>query len=397
MNIVSSRLVSRLSRLPCFASARIVALLFFYVWLPMVAVAQDVPHADNIISVSDTFDRGILPGDIPIWTSVQGGYITGNQVPHNFYGRMGWVCNSESDTSTGACPVGTANSLGTGESAIHLRFTERRSRLHVDLSLRSYSEQYWMPHVGCPRRKKPMHHVATTNCGSTGLHQNAADLTVILPQSELAKIPSGGVWVARVELHQATRSMFGVDTRVAAFNADIELKVTDNNNIQLYLPAFGNADPRVDLNLRTQPLSGPGGTGMVSGQSVIDACLYDGYNSNSHTFETRLSDPMSLSPEYFVRRVGSAVDLPYNQVKYRVITRTAAQAPVERESGVSLNQAGMDVAEIRAVRLPGVPFPVVCTPFPIQLLTDPFPQNSKGAGRYTGTLKVEFTPSTTAP
>jgi hypothetical protein len=50
----------------------------------------------------------------------------------------------------------------------------------------------------------------------------------------------------------------------------------------------GMTTPQVDLNLRTRPLStAPGG--IVSGRSVVDACLYDGYNANSQSYEIRVT------------------------------------------------------------------------------------------------------------
>ena len=265
----------------------------------------------------------------------------------------------------------------------------------MELSLLAYSERHFTGGggVGCSFGVRNIQNAVTAVCN--GVTNNGKWLTVSLPQAELAKIPSGGIWTARLELNE--RLWGGAHPVVAAFNADIELSVTDDGNIQLYLPAFGNAEPRVDLNLRTQPLSGPGGTGMVSGRSVIDACLYDGYNSNSNTFITRISDPLSTNGDYSVRHVASVGDDAHNRITYRVVTQTANQGAIERRSDVPLSQNGMHMADIRAVRLPGVPYPVVCTPFPIQLITEPFPQNSKAAGHYSGTLKVEFTPSTTAP
>ncbi|EDM3692493.1 hypothetical protein CSM81_23580 [Salmonella enterica subsp. enterica serovar Infantis] len=76
---------------------------------------------------------------------------------------------------------------------------------------------------------------------------------------------------------------------MSTFSADITLDMTDRNHGAIYLPTFGNATPRVDLNLRTKPLStAPGGE--VSGQAAIDVCLYDGYNSNNNWLKVTLSD-----------------------------------------------------------------------------------------------------------
>ena len=189
----------------------------------------------------------------------------------------------------------------------------------------------------------------------------------------------------------------GFDARMTTVRYDYRFIITDDNNIQIYLPEFGDATPTVDLNLRTmRPVSG---LNTVSGHAVLDACLYDGYNTNSKRFTVRVSDPQSNSGaqigKFFVRREGGSQ--VQNRIEYKVKTRMGNLGETNHGSGTPVTFENIDTAEIRAVRLPNIPFPVVCTPWPITLETPEFSQGDKNAGRYSGTLRLEFFPSTTAP
>lgn len=227
---------------------------------------------------------------------------------------------------------------------------------------------------------------------------NSKNLDVRLTTEDLAKIPTGGIWEAVLILEQRQWAA-GAAALKAHWTANITLDVTDRDNGAIYLPAFGQADPLVDLNLRTKPLStAPGGE--VSGSTVIDTCLYDGYNSNNAWLQVTLSDPLppgNRSADIFsVTKTGTTGGNPRDRVDYRV-TMNYNGKPVAMENGKATTLSGVDTALIRPITLPGFSVPVVCTPAPLTLAVQPFAKASKTAGRYSGTLRVNLAARTLAP
>jgi len=378
--------------------------------LPLAVVSQPaqallIPPADNHQVITLNYDKSAPPADTYIWNRASGGYDDSER----YYGNWNWLngawqCLSATDTTNGACtPVGTWSWLaGPVPSALTLRFTEKRSHLSVDIKLMGFNERqtngsgcwgsgysaqsaFWSGNFrGCAD--------GATNVGLA--------LTLWLPQSELAKIPTGGSWQAKLVLSQQDWVLdVGPIHKVATFSADITLNVTDKNNGAIYLPAFGSATPRVDLNLRTKPLStAPGGE--VSGQSTIDMCLYDGYNSNSPWLKVTLADQQNVAGRaadvFSVSRDGSSATAAADRIDYR-ITLNYNNQPQKVNNGQAITLTGVNTALIRPVVLPGIPFPVVCTPAPLTLDVLPFAKLSKAAGHFTGTLRVTLSADALAP
>lgn len=341
-----------------------------------------------------SFDRAVPASDHYLWTQKMHGYSDS----HFSYRQMLFVCLSSIDPKNGACP--TSSWGNEGISSISLRFTERRSRLSQVLVVRGYMERYFTGSQCFGNGWGTRRHFLTSNnhqvCGDYVEPRGSAS-TIWIPQSELAKLPSGGVWTAQLVLKLKTYASQPIGA-ASTYTIDFKLDVTDHNNMQIYLPAHGISTPQVDLNLRTRPLSnGPGG--IVSGQAVVDACLYDGYNSNSQRFEMRVTDknPVpGMAGRFFVQHTSGGTD-ERNRIEYRVRTRTANLGETQHVSGQPVTFTGINNADIRAVRLPNVPFPVVCTPWPITLETPQFRQIDKNTGQYRGELNLEFTPSTSSP
>ncbi|MCS3406581.1 hypothetical protein NYE85_05125 [Serratia sp. AKBS12] len=229
-------------------------------------------------------------------------------------------------------------------------------------------------------------------CNNGGVQFNGKVLDVWLPAAEADRIPTGGIWEASLVLYQ--RRSF-TNTRVATWAANITLNITDKNNGAIYLPAFGSATPRVDLNLRTQPLStAPGG--QVAGSATIDTCLYDGYNANSPWLKLSISDllPAGGRGADIFSLINSANGT--SRIDYRVSLNYNGR-PQAVNNGQEITLTGVDGALIRPVTLPGIPFPVVCTPTPLTLAVLPFAKASRAAGRYTGTLRLKLSATALAP
>ncbi|HEI8868154.1 TPA: pilus assembly protein CblD [Serratia odorifera] len=371
-----------------------VTLLFILLLISHCAHAVvDDPYIDKNQSVSFAFDKtqGALStaaaGRLWIWQKEKGGNSQPDYVSRR---RDSWICNSASSVETGACPF---SSPGGGTSDIKIKFTEKRSRLSVILTLKGQIFNNAIPATGCVTYIGgwPIQSVGYNDC-EDGKPYNGRVLDVWLPAAEADRIPTGGVWEASLVLYQFRESTY---TRAATWAANITLNITDKNNGAIYLPAFGSATPRVDLNLRTQPLStAPGG--QVSGSATIDTCLYDGYNANSPWLKLSISDllPAGGRGADIFSLINSANGT--SRIDYRVSLNYNGR-PQAVNNGQEITLTGVDGALIRPVTLPGIPFPVVCTPTPLTLAVLPFAKASRAAGRYTGTLRLKLSATALAP
>jgi hypothetical protein len=351
------------------------------------AMAQEsIPPVDKHVDAMRAYDRSGNPGDLSLWLNETGGRDISSPLT---YGRAGWVCLSATDPQTGACPMSLAWSSAQGETIIPLRFHEHRSGATIVINVHAFQRRN-----GTECSHPAMQLSAAQGFSCVGVVAPERLLTARIPSSELRKIPFGGEWTARLHLE----SRRWINHKTADFTADIQLNVTDNASMQVYLPAFGQAAPRVDLNLRSSP---PAVGAEMSGAAEIDACLYDGYDSNSARFEIRMTDPGAPVPgapgRFFVRHVERSGDHPSDRVEYEVRSRLADQSEVQHVSGDAMVFHGIRDARKRLVRLPDIPLPVLCVPWSIALKAPAFPKNDRSSGQYSGILRVEFTPSTTAP
>jgi hypothetical protein len=357
------------------------------------ALAQDfIAPADNHVDATRAYDRASNPADLALWTSATGGRDVA--IP-DVYGRAGWVCRSTTDPSSGACPTSIAWHTDEGMTIIPLRFTEHRSGATVVIDVHGFQRLSWPTSPFCTNGIATQYQLsAARQIKCNGLPAAEKLLTARIPSSELRRIPFGGEWTARLHLD----SYIWIDTRTAEFTADIRLDVTDNASMQVHLPELAQAAPRVDLNLRSSPAAVGA---QISGAAQVEACLYDGYGSNSARFEVRMTDPGAPVPgapgRFFVRHVERSGDDPSDRVEYEVRSRLADQAEVQHVSGDALVFHGIRDARLRLVRLPNIPEPVLCVPWSIALKAPAFPKHDRSEGYYTGVLRIEFTPSTTAP
>ncbi|WP_434701653.1 CfaE/CblD family pilus tip adhesin [Pseudomonas sp. D1-36] len=377
---------------------RLIAFIAAVTALPAFA---DIHPSDYYQSVVLEFDRSTPNPTYYLWEKMIHGWSAQHK-PGAGYTNMHFVCLSNTDPANGQCSTTTAGRLGT--TSIPLRFTERRSGLSYVLVVKGQLYRKY-PNNLCNGSWDGRIFVLTTN-GAAYCNQEEEDITrrsegtgstLWIPQSEFAKLPTGGIWTAKMILRLKMYASQPIE-RAYTYTVDFKLDVTDRDNMQIYLPAYGMTTPQVDLNLRTRPLStAPGG--IVSGRSVVDACLYDGYNANSQSYEIRVTGTTpvpGMEGRFFVHHTSGGSG-ERNRIEYTVRTRTANLGETQHVSGQPVSFNGINNAEIRAVKLPNVPYPVVCTPWPITLDTPPFNQIDKNTGQYRGELKLEFTPSTSSP
>lgn len=336
--------------------------------------AEVVQPTGRDTTVTESFDKSAPPSRVSIWTDESGGYDTSNP---SLWARNYWVCLSSTDPQYGQCKTkGVWSSFG--ETSIPLTFTEKRSGMTTTINVNGYHEYggYGPYNV----------YSATI---FTGVYETKA--TFYISQAELKKLPVGGIWEAELK----TKLMqWDPEAFLADWNAHITLKVSDNNNQQIYLPAFGTADPHVDLNLRPLPGTKANQT-MLSGTATLDMCLYDGYNSNSSEFVISPKDDYNGLPgrEFGLFSVyhNGQIDTA-NRIDYKLqILDLLSRKFIELDNWQNYVATKISEAPLRSVHLPGIPQAVVCVPTALRFVTPDFTLTSKTAGRYTGTLHLKLT------
>jgi hypothetical protein len=362
-------------------------LFLFSVQLLMLpdALADTVAPTDHSIDVNMSITKGTA-STVNIWSRESGGYDSTNA------GRWGlnyWACTSSTIDENGKCPTGKGGYAAN--LPVYLKFTEKRSGATQTLELQGTREAYWY-NGSCAKYgdPKPMNQSAQNSCGSD--LTDGVDLTLKIPAAQLNMLPTGGIWTAQLKilLHNSS------GTEVYHWDSNITVDVNDPNNQQIYLPEFGEAAPRVDLNMR--PLPGTGGNQtQMNGAATIDMCLYDGYGSNSTSFTLRFDDLQQGTTQrnngYFsIFSDHGDVNLDSGRIDYYVKMQRPDGKYTNVIRGDDLVIPDIQTAHIRPVHLPGIPQAVVCVPAPLQLSTKTMDINSKQAGHYTGHLIVNFTP-----
>ncbi|AEX53412.1 alpha-fimbriae tip adhesin [Rahnella aquatilis CIP 78.65 = ATCC 33071] len=336
------------------------------------------PPAGRDTTAEFTFDK-TAPKDSYIWNRESGG-----DDPSDF--KNNWVCLSSTSPDNGQCATQTIQEGAPGssqgnKSSIPLLFREKKSGATTIINLTAYRNVGgygpWVINAAA--------HASSGN--------NGADATFYVPKQEIAKFPFGGNWQA--ELKVSLIDHYAGDVKAADWVAHISLKITDNNNQQIYLPEFGQAAPRVDLNMR--PLPGTGGNqAQMTGRANIDMCLYDGYGSNSSSFTLKFEDQPqgSSSPSsgnFFIYTDHGDVNQSSGWIEYFVQMVLPDGNKMSIMRGHDIVIPDIQNAHVRPVHLPGIPQAVLCVPMPIELNTKAIDINSKQAGHYTGHLIVTFT------
>lgn len=362
-------------------------LFLFSVQLLMLpdALADTVAPTDHSIDVNMSITKGTA-STVNIWSRESGGYDSTNA------GRWGlnyWACTSSTIDENGKCPTGKGGYAAN--LPVYLKFTEKRSGATQTLELQGIREAYWY-NGSCAKYgdPKPMNQSAQNSCGSD--LTDGVDLTLKIPAAQLNMLPTGGIWTAQLKilLHNSS------GTEVYHWDSNITVDVNDPNNQQIYLPEFGEAAPRVDLNMR--PLPGTGGNQtQMNGAATIDMCLYDGYGSNSTSFTLKFDDQQQGTIQrnngYFsIYSDHGDVNLDSGRIDYYVKMQGPDGKYTSVIRGEDLVIPDIQTARVRPVHLPGIPQAVLCVPAPLQLSTKTMDINSKQAGHYTGHLIVNFTP-----
>lgn len=351
---------------------------------PSMSMASVPSDFNRSVTINDWYNLGTQK-KITVWDE----YIydpknmpNGYRVANDFY----ISCLSENNSAYGACPV--YPSWWSGTKDVLLTFVEKRSNLKHVAAIQGYSVA-----PGCDLRRGFAS--SPTTCLTGGVKINA-----YISPSELKKFPIGGIWAAHLKMRVGEwHGGNGAETAGwpgfmnVYWTADFTLKITDDNNIRIWLPEFHGSEANVIMPITPAywALNKPG---QVTAEKIIDACLYDGYNSNSNTFQVSFnSSNVDATSRDFILQNTSEPGGSF--LHYQVlVSHPGSSDPVRVVNpGESLVYSGMDTSVIRQVMMPGLQEPVACVPWSIRLKLKPFNLSKQQAGHYSGVLNLTFTPS----
>ncbi len=332
--------------------------------------------------VNNSFDLSSVPESISLFS-----HSEPSPMPNGRASGFTFLltCLSETDPNFGACGTSIADAAAhnTPGQNVNLLFIEQRTGIKKVLEITgNFSGCYWGTVPGF-----------THYFGGTGCSGNAVVSTWI-SQKELKKLPVGGVWKAhmRLQVDQWHNPHWGVLPNTF-WDTDITLKVTDSNNIRIWLPQFHGSTANVVMPVMPAywAFNKPG---QVSAEKVIETCLYDGYSSNSKSFEVTLNSNYTepATQDFLLQNSSAPTSKPLH---YQVIASPPGQAGTMQrlKPGVTQTYVGINTANIRQVLMPGLQTPVACVPWPIRIKLLPFDLSRQAAGHYSGTLSIIFTPS----
>lgn len=365
--------------------------------LPATAAAQALPGLTEPVSatypVNVAFDRASGASDTQLWPEDL--FVLGfdNLRPERQFNRLHLVCRSSTDPSVGACRTQGYPAANDVASSLMLRFTEERSGQVMDLRLLGY-----MRRVGDNIRLCPwlsvLHGLHSTDPGHCGITRQTfgGGVSTKIPASELDKLVPGR-WRATLILDLGS----GVATGLATYTFNVRVDVTDINAAAVFFPDRPVSVPHVGLNLRRSSASS---TGTLSGEALLDMCLYDGRGSQSSYLELQVRDDGRGAPGrapgmHSVYRQGGGEDAQ-DRIDFQTLLTYEGNV-LSLNNGDTVRLHGIDRTRLRPVRLPGMVDTVYCVPTPMKLHTPAVSADSKISGYYQGRLTVQMTVPTTLP
>lgn len=358
-----------------------------YFFLFIISLSSSSALASNTVSMTNQYDlSNPISIDTPIWENEQVGkgiYFGGGYL---------WLCYSSTDPKNGACPTKRIDSNAHGKTSINLQFVEKRSGMKQDIQLTGYKNQ--LSSGGCASLGPyPLAELPNNDCGI--YEYDYLSLYVSIGSAEFAKFPVGGIWEATLKLKYTDAN----DMSDQPYTAYITMNVADKNHAEIYLPAYGEAAPLIELDLH--PRGAPNGNAYAQDTTTLDMCLYDGYNANSTHYDVTLMDegksaPGRSSNDFSIYRVGDTSGAETERIDYHVQMKNPATGGgiLNVNNNQQFTLQNINQSLVRPVHLPHMRVPVLCVPTPLIFTVDKFDIKDKSAGFYKGILTVLFTPST---
>lgn len=362
------------------------------VMMPRV-MAQRPPETHPVSTHQDIvmgWDRSALPGDVEILPRrTVLGYDHADLSLQ--YGRLHFVCKSNSSSDRGQCPTLGEGDIRVGARTIPLAFKEERTAAHVNLNVTAGVERalssrmcrgdFWHGSLLAPWS------TAGDVCDTDVAAGTGAEF--LLGKDELSKLVAG-VWTASLELQLRVPD----NQTLATYSFSISFTITDRNAVAIYFPQFDQVAPHIGMNLRYDPI-----TQTVGGGTTVDMCMYDGLGSQAAYLGVTVRDSGGRAPgpsgfSAWHRDSGGTGDserLDYN------VTLDYNGTPLTMRNGVEEQLTGIDSAKLRLVVLPGMSQPVFCVDTPLRLNMPRVPIAEKQPGYYRGDLKIELRVPTGVP
>lgn len=319
----------------------------------------------------------IHPRSVPVWKDVR----FGGRMP-DLWGAgeyLGVVCNSESDTSFGACPTrldwGWKYKPVPG-SNVKLRFTNLKTKAMTDLTVTGT----WATPL-CSSGNDGFASIEGACPPKDGIESLADEIifNANLPETELRKLPYGGVWVAQMRL-KTKNGHAGI--MIGEVVTDIRLNVRSEASISI-------PNPTVKL-----PVTMTGHSEPVT----VDTCLFDGTGAgDSSRYELRLDDVSGAARgDLFALKNVTKPDA--HPLYYTVSAGTPGTNGDKTvwTPGLSKVFTGMDKVPIAGTMATGGKV-VPCVQWPLTLKLQSFNPVRQAMGQYQGQINLVFTPSLNMP
>ncbi|CAD5740817.1 CfaE/CblD family pilus tip adhesin [Escherichia coli] len=283
---------------------------------------------------------------------------------------MYFTCHSESDTSFGACTTKYLSFGTTSQgSNLLLKFTNIKTRATINLTITGS----WL--TACGNGGDGFMGVSGACWGVGAIIFNAN-----LSESELKKLPYGGIWKASMRLieknHPEGNIPFGEMTIDILLNVHSEPAISiPNSSIKLPVTMTGHSKP-----------------------VTVDTCLFDGTGiGESGRYELRLDD-LSGAAKGNMFALKNVTKPDAHPLYYTVSAGTPGTGGDKTAwmPGVSKVFTGMDEVPITgAVIIRGKTVP--CVQWPLILKLQPFNPVRQAMGQYQGRINLLFTPSLNMP
>lgn len=280
-------------------------------------------------------------------------------------------------------------------SVVQIYLTEKRSGMRWPVKLKGYMTVQVVEDGPCKgwSDKKRLDDTTGYQCKDT-IHDvsylaKTKVLTLYIEQEEMKKLPIGGLWEGKVKLHFSYPA--------TDYQADIKLNVLDPNHIDVFFPEFAHATPRVQLDLH--PTGSVNGSNYAQDLTMLDMCLYDGFNGNAISYEIMLKDEGRPAAgrrdgEFSIYRQGGTSTNETERIDYRVkMYNPETGGQIDVRNNENMVWTSINLKHVRPVVLPGIRYAVMCVPTPLTLAVEKFSVMDKQAGYYMGKLSVIFTPS----
>lgn len=329
---------------------------------PSSAKAEDWSRNYHVEATIDL----IHPRSVPVWKSVVfEGEVPGLGAAAEY---VGLACYSESDTSFGACST-TLKKWHGATGNVTLRFTNLKTKATVDLTV---TGNMWGS--GCPGGSLGGFTGGVTACLTSTVNFSAG-----LPETELRKLPYGGVWNAQMQLKTMGWTK---DKPLGEVVTDIRLNVRSEASISI-------PNPTVKL-----PVTMTGHSEPVT----VDTCLFDGTGAgDSSRYELRLDDVSGAARgDLFALKNVTKPDA--HPLYYTVSAGTPGTNGDKTvwTPGLSKVFTGMDKVPIAGTMATGGKV-VPCVQWPLTLKLQSFNPVRQAMGQYQGQINLVFTPSLNMP